>query len=183
MALKATIHKTQLTIADMNRSYYGDHALTVARHPSETEERMLVRLMAFSLHAQDSLAFGKGLSSEDEPALWLKDLTGNIELWIDVGLPAERSMRKACGAAREVVLYLYGGRSADLWWSENRAALIHLRNLRVISLRYVSEKILAPLVNRTMSLQVTVQEDLLWLTDGAHNVEVTLETLHGAHGF
>jgi len=97
MALRATVHKVQLSIADMERSYYQDHALTVARHPSETDERMLVRIMAFALNADERMAFGKGLSSDDEPALWSKDLTGNIEHWIDVGQPQERWFRKACG--------------------------------------------------------------------------------------
>src|SRR5476651_2124506 len=99
MALKATIFKADLQIADMDRGYYRDHALTLARHPSETDERMMVRLLAFALNADENLAFGKGLSAEDEPALWLRDLTGAIGLWIEVGLPDEKAVRKACGRA------------------------------------------------------------------------------------
>ena len=104
MALKATVHKVDLAVSDMDRGYYGNHALMLARHPSETSERMMVRLLAFAMFADEALTYGRGLSADDEPALWLKDLTGNIECWIDVGLPDERELRKACGRARRVVL-------------------------------------------------------------------------------
>jgi len=161
----------------MERSYYQDHALTVARHPSETDERMLVRIMAFALNADERMAFGKGLSSDDEPALWSKDLTGNIEHWIDVGQPQERWLRKACGQARQVSLYLYGGRTADQWWSQNRDALVALENLRVVNLTYPSTQALTELVSRSMALQVTVQEGVMWLTDGTRDLESGLQTL------
>ena len=118
MALKATIFKAELHIADMERGYYHDHALTVARHPSETDERMMVRLLAFALNADETLAFGAGLSTDDEPDLWRKDLTGSIETWIDVGLPDEKRIRKACGRADEVFVYSYGGHAAQLWWQQ-----------------------------------------------------------------
>ena len=117
MAQKSTICKAELTIADIDRGYYRDHALTIARHPSETDERMMVRVLAFALHADDVLAFGRGLSADDEPALWRRDLTGAIEQWIDVGLPDERDVRKACGRAQEVSIVAYGGRAVDLWWA------------------------------------------------------------------
>jgi uncharacterized protein YaeQ len=100
MALKSTIFKAELSVADMDRNYYGDHALTIARHPSETDERMMVRVLAFALHAHERLEFGRGLSTDDEPDLWQRDLTGAIERWIDVGLPDEQDLRKACGRAR-----------------------------------------------------------------------------------
>jgi uncharacterized protein YaeQ len=172
MALKATIFKAQLGIADMDRPYYGDHAVTVARHPSETDERMLVRLIAFALHADDALAFGKGLSTDDEPDLWRRDLTGAIELWIDVGLPDEKRVRRACGRATEVFVYSYGGRAADLWWNQNAGTFERLRNLTVINLRYGSSPLLANLATRSMDLRFTVQERQIWITDGAATVEV-----------
>jgi uncharacterized protein YaeQ len=177
MALKATIFKAQLGIADMDRPYYGDHAVTVARHPSETDERMLVRLIAFALHADDALAFGKGLSSDDEPDLWRRDLTGAIELWIDVGLPDEKRVRKACGRAARVFIYAYGARGADLWWTQNAGALERLRNLTVIGLRYDSGATLAALASRSMDLRFTVQEGQIWITDGAESVAVELVQL------
>ena len=123
MALKSTICKAELGIADLDRGHYRDHALTVARHPSETDERMMIRVLAFALHADDDLAFGRGLSADDEPDLWRRDLTGAIEQWIDVGLPDERDVRKACGRAREVSVLAYGGRAVDLWWASARAKL------------------------------------------------------------
>jgi uncharacterized protein YaeQ len=120
MALKSTIFKAELSVADIDRGYYRDHVLTIARHPSETDERMMVRLLAFALHADDALAFGRGLSAEDEPDVWRRDLTGAIEQWIDVGMPDEREVRKACGRARAVYVLAYGGRAVDLWWQVAR---------------------------------------------------------------
>ena len=114
MAQKSTIFKAELSVADVGRSYYRSHELTIARHPSETDERMMIRVLAFALHADESLSFGRGLSAEDEPDLWLRDLTGAILRWIDVGLPDERDVRKACGRAREVHVLAYGGRAAEL---------------------------------------------------------------------
>ena len=123
MALKATIFKADLSIADIDRADYADHSLTIARHPSETDDRMMVRLLAFALHAAEGLEFGRGISTEDVPDLWHRDLTGAIEKWIEVGLPDEREVRKACGRAREVEVLAYGGRAVDLWWDAARKAL------------------------------------------------------------
>src|SRR5688572_27582816 len=134
MALKSTICKAHLQIADMDRNYYHDHALTIARHPSETDERMMVRLLAYALHADPALAFGKGLSTDDEPDLWRKDLTGVIEAWIDVGQPDEKRVRKACGRAEQVYVYTYGGHVSDLWWTHAGRRLDHTRNLTVTKL-------------------------------------------------
>jgi len=177
MALKATIFKAELQIADMDRHYYHDHALTLAQHPSETDERMMVRLVAFALHADEALAFGKGLSTEDEPALWQKDLTGAIELWIEVGLPDEKEIRKACGRAKHVIIYSYGGRNADLWWEQNRDKLERAKNLTVINLPAATTQALAKLAQRTMQLQCTIQDGEIWLADQDDRIEVKLVTL------
>jgi uncharacterized protein YaeQ len=118
MAIKSTIFKARLNIADMDRPYYGEHTLTLARHPSETDERMMVRLLAFALFADERLEFGRGLSAEDEPALWRKDYSGAIERWIEVGLPDEKALRKAAGRAAEVIVVAYGGRAMDVWWAK-----------------------------------------------------------------
>lgn len=171
MALKSTIYKVDLQIADMDRQYYQQHSLTLARHPSETEERLMVRLVAFVLYASDMLEFGKGLSTDDEPDLWQKDLTGAIDLWIDVGLPDERNIRKACGRASKVVLITYGGRSADLWWEQNRSKLERQQNLSVISLPETQG--LAELAMRGMQLSCNVQDGQLWLSSEAGSVEIT----------
>src|SRR3954469_6973005 len=119
MAIKATVFKAQLQVSDLDRGHFATHALTLARHPSETDERMMVRLLAFALDADERLEFGRGLSAEDETDPTLTDLTGAIELWIEVGLPDEREIRKAAGRARHVKVYLYGGRAASMWWRQN----------------------------------------------------------------
>ena len=116
MALRATIHKADLHVADSDRHYYGSHSLTIAKHPSETEERMMIRIIAFALQANEDLTFTKGLSDTDEPDLWIKDLTDAIKLWIEIGQPDERRILKACGRADQVIVYCYGGQTSKIWW-------------------------------------------------------------------
>ena len=172
MALKATIYKADLNIADIDRHYYADHTLTIAQHPSETDERMMLRVLAFALHANETLEFGRGLSAEDEPDLWQKDLTGAVELWIDLGQPDERRIRRACGRSRQVVVYGYGGRAVDVWWNQNRDKLARLKNLRVFNIAAESSRALATMAERTMQLQCTIQDGEVWITDGRERVEV-----------
>lgn len=181
MAVKATIFKAELQIADMERNYYHDHALTLARHPSETDERMMVRLLAFALHAHEYLEFGQGMTAEDEADLWRRDLTGAIELWIDVGLPEEKLIRKACGRAREVVVYAYGGRVAEMWFAQNRSQFERLKNLTVFNLPQESTRAMARLAQRTMRLQCTIQDGQVWLSDGKESVQVERVALQGAN--
>ncbi|MFA7268405.1 MAG: YaeQ family protein [Sterolibacterium sp.] len=183
MALKATIFKADLQISNMDKHYYHDHALTVARHPSENDERMMVRVLAFALYAHEALAFGKGLSTDDEPDLWQKDLTGAIELWIDVGLPDEKRIRKACGRAAQVVVLSYGGRGAELWWGQVEAQLERFKNLTVINLPQLASQALAGLVKlsqRTMQLQCLVQEGHAWLSSGDDRIEIVPVLLKAA---
>ena len=175
MALKSTIFKIELQIADLDRNYYQNHTLTVARHPSETDERMMARVLAFALYADEALTFGKGLSSEDEPDLWRKDLTGAIELWIEVGLPDEKRIRRACGRARQVVVLTYGGRIADMWWQQNKAALQRQDNLAIINISVEESRALAALTERGMQLQCTLQEAELWLIVGGENTRIAPE--------
>ena len=172
MAIKSTIFKVNLQIADMERHYYADHALTLARHPSETDERMMVRLLAFALHAHQYLEFGQGMTADDEADLWQKDLTGAIELWIDVGLPDEKLIRKACGRAKQVMVYIYGGRTAEMWFAQNSSQFERLRNLTVINLPSESTRAIAKLAQRTMQLQCTIQDGQVWLGDGNDSVMV-----------
>jgi uncharacterized protein YaeQ len=177
MALKATIFKAELSIADMDRAYYADHSLTLARHPSETDERMMARLLAFALYADAGLGFGKGLCVDDEPDLWLKDLTGAIELWIDVGLPDEKWLKKACNRAARVVLLSYGGRQAEVWWAQIETKLARMDNLAVLNLPAEASQALANMAARTMRLQWTVQDGHIFLTDGAESVHLQPVTL------
>jgi len=174
MAPNATICKAVLHIADVDRHYYEDHSLTLARHPSETDERMMVRLLAFARHAHEALSFGRGLSAEEEPALWQKDLTGLIELWIEVGLPDEKVIRQACGRARQVCVYTYGGRAADQWWKQNGAALDRLHNLVVINLSLEGSRALAGLAQRNMDLHCTIQDGQVLIGDGTNAAQMEL---------
>ncbi|MBI5005570.1 MAG: YaeQ family protein [Nitrosomonadales bacterium] len=180
MAIKATIFKANLQIADMERHYYQDHALTLARHPSETDERMMVRLLAFALHAHEHLEFGQGMTDDDEADLWRKDLTGAIELWIDVGIPDEKLIRKACGRAGQVVVYSYGGRIAEMWFAQNSAQFERQQNLAIINLPQENTRELAKLAQRTMNLQCTIQDGQVWLSDGSSSVEVERTLLKAA---
>ena len=166
MALKSTVVKAELQISDMDRHYYGSHGLTLAQHPSETDERLMVRLLAFALMAEDRLEFGKGLSNEEEPDLWRKDYTDLIEQWIDLGQPDESRVRKACGRAREVVVVNYGGRAADLWWARNAALLARHRNLTVLDIAPEAVDALTALMVRSMRFNVMVQDgEMQWMTD------------------
>jgi uncharacterized protein YaeQ len=177
MAQKATIFRAELAVADMDRGHFATHVLTLARHPSETDERMMVRLLAFALNANDALAFGRGLSTEDEGDLMQRDLTGAIERWIDVGLPDEKSLRKASGRAERVIVYAYGGRAVDLWWMKNHDALERLPNLSAYDVPQDASQALARLAQRTMQLQCTVQDGHLWFSNATETVAVTLTVL------
>ena len=154
---KSTIFKAQLQVSDMDRKYFHAHSLTLARHPSETDERLMVRLLAFALHADDAMLFARGLAF-DEPDLWRKDLTGEVDLWIAVGQPDEQQMRQACGRARQVVVYTYSGRSAEAWWQRSGAVAARSKNLTVIDLAAESTRALATLAQRGMQLQCFIQD-------------------------
>jgi uncharacterized protein YaeQ len=173
MALAATTYKVEISISDIDRGYYATHEFTLARHPSETEERLMVRLLAFALYADERLQFGKGISSDNEPDLWRKDLTGEIVDWIELGNPDEQRIRKACGRARHVIVVNYGGRSAAVWWEKNNAALARARNLTVIDIPQAAVQALAALAERTMHLQCTIQDRQVQIFGS--NGEVTIE--------
>ena len=177
MALKSTIFKAELQVSDLDRGHFATHSLTVARHPSETDQRMMVRLLAFAMNADEALEFGRGLSSEDEPDLVKRDLTGAIELWIDVGLPDECAIRKAAGRAREAKVYLYGGRSAALWWAQNEIAMARLRNVTVIEVPESVSDPLTLLAQRNMRLDCTIQDGQVWLAANGETIHFELAPL------
>ena len=184
MALKATIYKAQLQIADMDRALYADHALTLALHPSETEERLLVRLLAFALcvpHDTDhgALQFAKGLSDADEPDLWQHDLTGQLVQWIELGQPDERRLAKACGRAESVTLYTYGP-AVPIWWGGIENKLTRLSNLTVWQIPADQAQALAAMAQRSMQWQVTVQDGSIWVSDGQQSVELSPQALKAA---
>ena len=175
MALKATIFKTDLNVTDMDRNVYRSDVLTLARHPSETDERMMVRVLAFALHSDEALQFTKGISTDDEPDLWQKNLSGEIELWIELGQPDEKRIRKACARAKCVVIYTYNSRSAEVWWQQIASKLHRFDNLSVIHLPADVSRKLSALAQRNMQLQCTIQDGVVWLADAENSVEVAPE--------
>jgi uncharacterized protein YaeQ len=174
MALKATIYKADLQLADMDRNYYDTAALTLARHPSETDERMMIRLLAYAIHANQALTFTKGLFDTEEPDLWQKDLTGAIELWIEVGQPDEKRLMKACGRSAKVIVYSYAATS-HIWYKQIANKLERAKNLTVINIPAEASAQLQKLANRNMQLQCTIQDGQIYLTDGAETVLVERE--------
>ena len=178
MALKATIYKAELSIADMDRNYYDTHILTLARHPSETDERMMVRLLAFAIHAHEHLTFTKGLFDVDEPDLWQKDLTGAIQLWVEVGQPDDKKLLKGAGRSEQVVAYSYSATS-HIWWKALANKVERAKNLTVINLPSEATEQLARMAQRTMQLQCTIQDSQIWLTDGTETVLIEREVFKG----
>jgi uncharacterized protein YaeQ len=157
MAQKATIYKVELSVSDMDRHYYETHKLTVAKHPSETDERLMVRLIAFALNAREQLEFSRGLSTDDEPDLWEKSLSGEIELWVTLGLPSEKIVRQSFGKAKEVIVYSYGGRTVEVWWDKIKNSTSRFEKLKVINLDEAETNELAQQAKRSMKLQVNIQ--------------------------
>jgi uncharacterized protein YaeQ len=171
MALKSTVFKAQLQISDLDRGYYATHALTLARHPSETDERMMLRVLAFALNADPQLAFGGDVSAADEPSLWLRDLTGAIGCWIEVGLPEPKILRKAAGRSSAVQVYAYG-RAADLWWKEHQRALDEIDALSVWKIPPAVSLALAAFAERSMQLQCLIQDGDITLSNAGTSVPV-----------
>jgi uncharacterized protein YaeQ len=183
MAIKATIHKIKLELADLDRQLYLDHELTVARHPSETDERMMIRLLAFALNAPanndgGALEFAKDMWDPDEPALWQKDLTGQLVHWVEVGQPDEKRILRASARNDRVSVYSFGS-STTTWWNGIAPRLTRARNLHVWQIPADQSEALAALVERTMDLQVTVQDGGIWVAIGEHSQEVSLLRLAG----
>lgn len=171
MALKSTVFRAELQIADMDRHYYQGHSLTLARHPSETDERMMMRVLAFALHASEHLSFANGLTASDEPDLWEKDLTGAISLWIMVGLPDEKIIKKACGRAKKVVIYSYGGTAADIWYSSLSQSR-KLANLSISNIEQKTSVALAEFAERSMKIQASIQDGVIWFSSGDRALEI-----------
>ena len=173
MAQKATIYKVELSVADMDRHYYETHNLTVAKHPSETDERLMVRLLAFALNAHEQLEFTKGLSTDDEPDIWKKSLSGEHELWIALGLPSEKVVRQSCGKAGEVIVYCYGGNTAEMWWEKIKANTNRFDNLQVINFSKQDTTELGKQASRLMKLQVNIQDGDVMVSAGGSTIYVT----------
>ncbi|MDU6924933.1 YaeQ family protein [Franconibacter helveticus 513] len=174
MALKATIYKAAVNVADLDRQQFLETSLTLARHPSETQERMMLRLLAWIINADERLQFTRGLCADDEPEIWLRNDHMGIELWVELGLPDERRLRKAVNQSKAVVLFTYNDRAAQVWWQQNQDKLRQYKNLAIW---YINDEQLAKvsaLADRTMSLQATLQEGIIWLSDARQNLELQL---------
>ncbi len=171
MATKATIYKALLNIANMDTNYYNEHNLTLALHPSETELRLMARVIAFILNANEDLAFCKGISEDDEPDLWIKDLDGSIKLWIDLGQPDEKRIKKACGRADKVIIYTYQENMAMPWFKQLENNINRFKNLSVIHLNI--EEDIEELAKRSMVLQCNISDSELSLINDNQDVLVT----------
>ena len=158
MAQKSTIYKVELSVSDMDRHYYETHKLTVAKHPSETDERLMVRLLAFALNANEQLELTKGLSTDEEPDIWQKSLSGALELWVALGLPSEKVVRQSCGKADKVIVYCYGGNTAEMWWDKIKNSTTRFGNLQVVNFSETDTHELEKLASRSMKLQVNIQD-------------------------
>lgn len=180
MALKSTIFKVNLSIADIDHGYYADHALTLARHPSENDERMMVRLLALALNAHElqdlcqgdgTLSFGAGLSDPDDPDVWLRDFTGATRLWIEVGQPEEKPLLKACQKADQVRLYAFH-HAAEVWWRGLAHKVQRLDKLQVWRIDSESSQALARMAERSMQLQATIQDGTVTLSSDQGSVHL-----------
>ena len=163
MASNATVVKAELQVSDMDRQYYATHTLTLAQHPSETDTRLMVRLLAFALYADERLEFGRGLSNDDEPDLWQRDYTGDIQLWIELGQPTESRIKKACARAKQVVVINYSGNAAQIWWDKIASSLTRLSNLTVLEIPEDAIQALPAIGERGMRLTALVQDGELQL--------------------
>lgn len=177
MALSSTIHRCVLQVADLDRGQYQTHGLTIARHPSETDERMMVRLLAFALNAGDQLRFARGVSQGDEPDLWQRSLAGDITLWVEIGQPDEKRIKKGCARSERVIIYCFQHRAASVWWKQISDKLERFAHLSVFKLPEGISEQLASFAQRNMDLQCTVQDGEIWFSSEDASIQFTLEQL------
>lgn len=173
MAQNATIYKVELSVSDMDRHYYETHKLTIAKHSSETDERLMVRIVAFALNAHEHLEMTKGLSTDDEPDIWQKSLSGELDVWVALGLPSEKVLRQSCGKAGKVIVYPYGGRTAEMWWDKIKNGTTRFDNLQVTNFSDTDTSALAKLASRAMKLQINIQEGDVMVSVGDMIVNMT----------
>ncbi len=176
--MKPTIIKAELQISDMNRHYYEQHSLTMAQHLDESNLHLMGRLIAFALFAEENLEFSKGFFELSEPAIWKKSYSNDLELWIDLGTPEEKRIKKACSLADRVVLFSFSDKS-EKWWSQIETKLSRLQNLTVFTLPEAKVEELANLLERTMQVAVTIDGNQVWITIGEVMVELEPTFLKG----
>jgi uncharacterized protein YaeQ len=173
---KATIHKALLNIANMDSHYYNEHNLTLALHPSETELRLMARVAAFILNASEDLVFCKGISQDDEPDLWEKDFDGSIKLWIDLGQPDEKRIKKSCGRSEKVIIYTYQENMASPWFKQLENNISRFKNLSVIHLEF-EDDLLEELALRSINLQCNISDEELTLINQDKSVLIKQKKL------
>lgn len=174
MALKSTIFKVELSISDMDRHYYADHQLTIARHPSESDKRMMLRILAFAFNASETLSFTKGLSEVDDPDLWQKNYSDEIELWIELGQPSEHRIKKGCNQAKQMLVYSLQNGMFDAWWQKEKNNINTRKNLAIYTIAEDVVESLANLVTRQLQIQCTIQDGQAWFNLGQDSIEVSL---------
>lgn len=155
----------------MDQHYYQSHELTVAQHPSETNFRFMIRLIAFMVNASESLCFTKGLSSDDEPDLWQKSLTDEIDLWIDLGQPDDKRIRKACGRSKQVIIYTYDERKAKVWKAQLKDKTQRFKNLKIF---HINTEDVDSMVKRSMQLECNIQDGEIYLNDDVFSYTIML---------
>lgn len=173
MAISATIFKVALSIADMDRHYYGEHLLTIARHPSESDKRMMLRIIAFAMSGNEQLTFTKGLSDVELPDIWQKNYSDVIEHWIELGQPSEQRIKKGCNQSQAMSIFSYHSNAFEQWWKKEQNALAARKNLSIITIPEDIGEQLADKVNRQMSIQCSIQDTQVWLNLDGESFELS----------
>jgi len=158
----------------MDTHYYAEHTLTMAKHPSESDLRLMIRLVSFALNADEALTFTKGISQDDEPDLWKKSLSGDIECWIDIGQPDEKRVKKACGRSDKVIIYVYQEGVGEAWLKQNNKVFRRLKNLSINYIKIDGD--LEALVSRTMDIQCNISDGEISFIREDQSVEIHCET-------
>ena len=176
MAAKPTIYKLNLAISDFNRDYYNSVHLTVALHPSETLERMMARVMAYCLNAQENLNFSKGLAAVEEPDIWVKTLDDQVTLWIDMGEPVAERIKKSSRAAPEVKVYSFNSKS-NVWWQQTKSKIQQYSNVKCYQFDWSQIQVLAGFAERTMNWSLSISGDTLYVAAGEQECELVVTEL------
>jgi uncharacterized protein YaeQ len=180
MALSATIYKFDIDLNDLDRNHYAFYSHHVALHPSETVERMVIRILAFCLNASETLTFTKGLSTDSEPDLWQKNYSDDIELWIELGTPDDKRIKKACNQSDQVILYAYGGQGVDTWWNNFSKHAYKFENLAIYRIDLAMVEKFTQGLERTMALSCMIQDGQITLSANNEMYEFSLELLKEA---
>ncbi|MDH5389027.1 MAG: YaeQ family protein [Gammaproteobacteria bacterium] len=175
MAIKPTIFKLKISLSDLNRNYYDTLNITLAQHPSETAERMMVRVLAYCINAQEYLVFAKGMNDIDEPDIWARTLDNQITLWIDVGEPAVERIKKASRVAQALKIYCFNSKS-DVWWDQAKGKISQLKT-SILRFQWAEIQALAMLVQRTMEISVTITGDSAYVATKLGECEINWEIL------